>query len=59
MVCLAFVGDVTTDGQIRPQADINAWVLDKGAKYQIDINGTRYNAKPGIYAPSPSGQARG
>ncbi|KAK3757648.1 hypothetical protein RRG08_000161 [Elysia crispata] len=51
MVCLGFVGERDANGKLVMQKNINDWVMDKGAKYEVDIAGVRFPARPGIYSP--------
>ncbi|XP_055891264.1 pyruvate dehydrogenase phosphatase regulatory subunit, mitochondrial-like [Biomphalaria glabrata] len=51
MVCLGFVGDIDNNGEYVTQRNINEWVMNKNAKYEIDIAGVRFPARPGIYTP--------
>ena len=51
MVCLGFIGERGEDGQLSTQHNINEWVMNKNAKYEIEVAGVRFPAKPGIYTP--------
>ncbi|CAL1532543.1 unnamed protein product [Lymnaea stagnalis] len=57
MVCLGFIGEADSNGEFLVQKNINEWVMSKGAKYEIDIAGVRFPAKPGIYTPKITVQA--
>ena len=50
MVCLGYVSDFDDKGQERVLQNPNDFVL-KDAKYEIDIGGTRFPAKPSVYTP--------
>ena len=50
MVCLGYVSDFDDKGQERILQNPNDFVL-KDAKYEIDIGGTRFPAKPSVYTP--------
>lgn len=50
MVCLGFVSDFDENGKERLLQNPNDFVM-KDAKYEIDIGGTRFPAKPSVYTP--------
>ena len=50
-MCLGFVGERDSIGKLVTQKNINDWVMDKEAKYEVDIAGVRFPARPGIYTP--------
>ncbi|CAG5136045.1 unnamed protein product [Candidula unifasciata] len=56
MVCLGFVSQIDENGEMLTQTSINEWVMNKNAKYEIDIAGVRYPAKPGIFTQKMSFQ---
>ncbi|XP_059144438.1 pyruvate dehydrogenase phosphatase regulatory subunit, mitochondrial-like [Physella acuta] len=58
MVCLGFIGEHDENGEPATQKNINEWVMNKNAKYEIDIAGVRFPAKPGIYTPKITVQAQ-
>ncbi|ESO90302.1 hypothetical protein LOTGIDRAFT_218009 [Lottia gigantea] len=51
MVCLGFVSDLDQNGNPKINPQINDYVMDKEAVYEIDISGKRFKAKPGIHTP--------
>ncbi|XP_046549851.1 pyruvate dehydrogenase phosphatase regulatory subunit, mitochondrial-like isoform X1 [Haliotis rubra] len=51
MVCLGYVSDFDDDGNPKLKKNMNKFVMEKDAHYQIDIGGKRYSAKAGIYTP--------
>ncbi|PVD21211.1 hypothetical protein C0Q70_19380 [Pomacea canaliculata] len=50
MVCLGFISDYDERGQPRIIKNSNDFVM-KDAKYEINIAGSRFPAKPSIYTP--------
>ncbi|GFR74605.1 pyruvate dehydrogenase phosphatase regulatory subunit, mitochondrial [Elysia marginata] len=56
MVCLGFIGERDPNGKLMTQKNINDWVMDKSARYEVDIAGVRFPAKPGIYTPKTTVQ---
>lgn len=51
MLCLGFVSKFDENGTPVIMKNINEFILDKNAKYEIDIAGRRFPAKVGIYTP--------
>ncbi|XP_046549840.1 pyruvate dehydrogenase phosphatase regulatory subunit, mitochondrial-like [Haliotis rubra] len=51
MVCLGYVSEYDEDGNPKLKKNMNKFVMEKDAHYQIDIGGKRYSAKAGIYTP--------
>ncbi|KAK6174464.1 hypothetical protein SNE40_017735 [Patella caerulea] len=51
MICLGFISDFDENGQPKVNPNMNDFVMDKNAVYEIDIAGIKYSAKPGIHTP--------
>ncbi len=51
MVCLGYVSDFDEEGNPRLKKNMNKFIMEKDAHYQIDIAGKKYTAKAGIYTP--------
>ena len=50
-VCLGFIHHRDTQGKPLISKKINDYILDRNAKYEIDVAGKRYTTKVGIYTP--------
>lgn len=51
MLCLGYVSKFDDRYQPCVMKNLNEFILDKNAKYEIDISGQRFPAKVGIYTP--------
>ncbi|GAB1607286.1 pyruvate dehydrogenase phosphatase regulatory subunit, mitochondrial-like [Argonauta hians] len=51
MLCLGYVSKFDNNCQPSVMKNLNDFILDKNAKYEIDISGHRFAAKVGIYTP--------
>lgn len=56
-VCLGYINHLDSKGRTVISKRINEYIKDPSAKYEIDLAGTRYPVKIGIYTPKKAYKA--
>jgi len=51
MICLSFVRQYNENGERVLHKNMNEYILDRNAKYEIAIGGQMFEAEPRLYTP--------